>query len=121
MVQPIDRAAFRAAMQAAADGTLTGVTLPGIGACFKRRLTVNEVLEAEEVRKTLKAAGLTVDRKVDVAIGLAQALCDESGCPLLNPSDPADIALLIALPWESVRAAVNGGADAEGEGAAPNA
>lgn len=120
MVQPIDRAAIRAAMHAAAQGSLTGITLPGIGACYKRTLTVNEVLEAEEVRKTLKAAGLTIDRKVDVAIGLAQTLCDEAGRPLLNAADPADIDLLISLPWESVSAALKG-EKSTAEGDAPNA
>lgn len=120
MVQPIDRAAIRAAMQAAAESPLTGITLPGIGACYKRSLTVNEVLEAEEVRKTLKAAGLTIDRKVDVAIGMAQTLCDEAGRPLLDAADPADIALLISLPWESVSAALKG-EQPTAEGAAPNA
>jgi hypothetical protein len=109
MEQPIDRAAFLAALQAAAQPVLVGVDLPGVGACFKRALTAGDVLDAEEAREALKAAGLTVGRKESMAIGLAQSLCDESGVLLLDPCNPAHIRLLVAAPWTSLRGAL--GAD----------
>ena len=97
MVQPIDRAAFLAALQAAAHPALTPTSLPGVGACFKRAVTAGDVLDADDAREALTAAGLTVDRKVNVAIGLAQTLCDEAGQPLLDPHNPDHIRLLIAV------------------------
>jgi hypothetical protein len=121
MVQPIDRAAFLAALQAAAQPDLQGVELPGIGACYKRRVTAGDVLDADDAREALKAAGLPLDRKTSVAIGLAQTLCDEAGRPLLDPKDPAHIRLLIALPWDTLRGVLMPGDEAAAEDAAPNA
>ena len=120
MVQPLDRAAFLAALQAAAQPVLQGVTLPGVGDCFKRQVTAGDVLDAEDARAALQAAGLTVDRKVNVAIGLAQCLCDEAGNPLLDPCNADHVRMLVALPWETLRGAL--GADkAATEAAGPNA
>jgi hypothetical protein len=120
MAQPIDRSAFLAALQAAAQPALTGTTLPGVGACFKRAVTAGDVLDADDARDALKAAGLTIDRKVNVAIGLAQTLCDESGGHLLDPQSPDHIRLLIAQPWSVLRG-VLGADDATTGEDAPNA
>ena len=120
MVQPIDRAAFLAALQAAAQPALTPTTLPGVGACFKRPVTAGDVLDADDARDALKAAGLAIDRKVNVAIGLAQTLCDESGRPLLDPHKADHIRLLMAQPWSVLRGAL-GADEATTEDAAPNA
>lgn len=121
MVQPIDRAAFLAALSAAAQPNLQGVSLPGIGDCFKRSLTAGDVLDAEDVREALQAKGLVIDRKVNVAIGLAQSLCDESGRLLLDPKDPAHIQMLSSLPWATLRGVLMTGEDQRQEGDAPNA
>ena len=121
MVQPIDHAAFLAALQAAAAPALQGVDLPGIGPCYKRPVTAGDVLDADEARDALKAQGLELDRKVNVAIGLAQTLCDESGCPLLDAKNADHIRLLVALPWGAVRGVLMPGDESAAEAADPNA
>lgn len=120
MVQPIDRAAFLAALQASAQPALKPASLPGVGDCWQRPVTAGDVLDASDARDALKAAGLTIDRKVDVAIGLAQALCDETGAPLLDPKNPDHIRLLIAQPWAVLRGALGADQPAAGDGS-PNA
>lgn len=121
MLQYVDRAAILAALQSSAQAAMRPVTLPGIGVCYKRQLTAGDVLDADEIRDHLKASGLVVDRKVNMAIGLSQVLCDEAGAQILDPKDPAHIKLLINQPWAVLRAAV--GADEAAlpqEGADPN-
>jgi len=103
MVQPIDRTAFLAAMAAAAEPALQGVSLPGVGDCFRRPLTAGDVLDAQDAREALQAAGMAIDRKVNMAIGLAQTLCDESGNPLLDAQNADHVRMLAALPWATVR------------------
>lgn len=113
-----DQAAFIAAAQALSAKPLKAVTLPGLPPCFKRVLTAGDVLDAAAVREQLKAGGMEVNSKVNVAIGLAQALCGPAGQPIFEASNRQHIELLISLPWESVRSVA--GADAnEDEG--PNA
>ncbi len=121
MVQPIDHAAFLAALQATAQPALTPTTLPGVGACYKRAVTAGDVLDADDARDALKAAGLPEGRKVNVAIGLAQTLCDESGRPLLDPKNPDHIRLLIAQPWSVLRVALGADDTTPEAAAAPNA
>lgn len=106
MVAPVDRAAFLAALAQAASLRLRGVTLPGIGACYMRPVTAGDVFDAESARAALAAAGVEVTQKVNIAIGLAQSLCDESGAPLLDPANADHIRQLLALPWETVSAAM---------------
>jgi hypothetical protein len=120
MVAPIDRAAFLAAAFAAAQPSLKGVTLPGVGDCWQRPLTAGDVLDAQDARDALAAAGLPADRKVNMAIGLAQTLCDEAGQPLFDPHNPDHVRALVALPWAAVQGLLVG--DKPGpEGDAPNA
>lgn len=106
MVAPVDRAAFLAALAQAAAPRLRGVTLPGIGACYMRPVTAGDVFDAESARAALTAAGVEIKQKVNIAIGLAQSLCDESGAPLLDPANADHIRQLLALPWETVSAAM---------------
>lgn len=121
MVQPLDRAAFLAALQAAATPALKPAQLPGVGSCWQRPVTAGDVIDADDAREALKAAGLTITRKVNVAIGLAQALCDESGNPLLDPHNPDHIRLLIAQPWDVLKGALGADQPAKQEGESPNA
>lgn len=121
MVQPIDRSAFLAALQAAAAPALQGVDLPGIGPCYKRPVTAGDVLDADAAREALKAQGLSLDSKVNVAIGLAQTLCDEAGQPLLDARNADHIRLLLSLPWGSVRGVLMPGEEAAAEAGDPNA
>jgi len=106
MVAPVDRAAFLAALAQAAAPRLRGVTLPGIGACYMRPVTAGDVFDAESARAALTAAGVEITQKVNIAIGLAQSLCDESGAPLLDPANADHIRQLLALPWETVSVAM---------------
>jgi hypothetical protein len=110
-----DPAAFLAALQSAAVVAPKPVTLPGVGACFKRALTTGDVLDAEDHRQALEAAGLKPDRKANMAIGLAQTLCGPTGQPVLNASDPAHIALLTALPWSVIKGLLGDDADGADE------
>lgn len=121
MVQPLDRAAFLAALQAAATPALKPAHLPGVGSCWQRPVTAGDVIDADDAREALKAAGLTITRKVNVAIGLAQALCDELGNPLLDPHNPDHIRLLIAQPWDVLKGALGADQPAKKEGDSPNA
>lgn len=121
MLQFIDPAAFMAALSAAARPSLQAVTLPGVGACYKRPVTVGDVLDAENAHAALVAAGITIDRKAGVAIGLAQTLCTESGQPLLDHGNPEHIRLLMSLPWEALRGVLMPGEEHAAEQAAPNA
>lgn len=121
MVQPLDRAAFLAALQATATPALKPAHLPGVGSCWQRQVTAGDVIDADEARESLTAAGLTITRKVNVAIGLAQALCDESGNPLLDPHNPDHIRLLISQPWDVLKGALVGDKPAKAEGASPKA
>lgn len=109
MVQPIDHAAFLAALQAAAAPALQAIDLPGIGRCFKRTRTVQDLFEQERAIESLKEQGLASDYEVFVAVGLAQALCDEAGRPLLNPSSADDIRLILSLPSRSMDRVLRGG------------
>ena len=120
MVQPLDRAAFLAALQAAAQPALQAIELPGIGRCFKRTRTVHDLFEQEQAVVSLKQQGLDADYEVFVAVGLAQALCDEAGKPLLNPSSADDIRLILSLPSRSMDRVLRGGGQVA-EGADPNA
>jgi hypothetical protein len=110
-----DPAAFIAAAQALASQPLKAVSLPGLPPCFKRVLTAGDVIDAAACRDKLVAAGLPVDAKVNVAIGLAQALCGPAGQPIFDAGNRAHIELLAALPWEAVRSV------AGAEDAGPNA
>jgi hypothetical protein len=121
MVQPMDRAAFLAALQSAAAPTLKPAHLPGVGDCWQRQVTAGDVIDAEEARESLTAAGLTITRKVNVAIGLAQAFCDESGNPLLDPHNPDHIRLLIAQPWDVLKGALGVVKPVKEDGINPNA
>lgn len=121
MVQPIDRAAFLAALQATAQVQLKGVTLPGVGACFKRQQTAGDVLDASEAIAALAAAGLPESSKVRAAVSLAQTLCDESGNPLLDPMNADHIRLLIAQPWDVLKGALGADQPTKPEGDSPNA
>lgn len=115
-MQAFDKEAFIAAAQALASQPLKAVSLPGLPPCFRRVLTAGDVIDAAACRDKLVEAGLPLDAKVNVAIGLAQALCDPAGQPIFDAGNRAHIEVLSALPWESVRS-VAGGSEASG----PNA
>ena len=110
-----DPAAFIAAAQALASQPLKAVNLPGLPPCFKRVLTAGDVIDAAAFRDKLAAAGLVLDAKVNVAIGLAQSLCSPTGQPIFDASNRAHVELIAALPWEAVRSV------AGAEDAGPNA
>ena len=109
-----DPAAFLAALQSAAVVSPKPVTLPGVGQCFKRPLTAGDVLDAEDHRQALAAAGVAVDRKANMAISLAQTLCGPTGQPILSAGNPEHIALLTSLPWSVARGVLGAEADAPG-------
>lgn len=125
MVQPIDREAFLAAAQALAEqsSALKPVSMPGLPACYSRQLITDHVFQAEDARTALKAAGMTIDRKVNAAIGLAQVLCDEAGRPLLDPWNPDHIRLLLSMPWSATSAVLGAeqSASPSDGGGTPNA
>jgi hypothetical protein len=110
-----DPDAFIAAAQALASQPLKAVNLPGLPPCFKRVLTAGDVIDAAACRDKLIAAGLQVDTKVNVAIGLAQSLCSPMGQPIFDAGNRTHIELLSALPWDAVRSVVGA------EDAGPNA
>ena len=117
-------AGFRAALHAAAarPQELRPVTVPGVGSAFVRPLTAGDVFDADAARAALAAAGLPAGRKVDIAIGLAQTLCDDTGAPLLDASNADDIRALLALEWSAMRSLLDAsGAEPTGADHAKNA
>lgn len=84
-----------AAMRAAAVIRPQPVDVPGLGLVYVRALTVAEVEE--------QAADVESQDKHRLARGAARLLCDEHGARLLDPSNPDDVALVAALPWDSLR------------------
>ena len=108
-------AGFRAALHAAAARApaLRPVTVPGVGAAFVRPLTAGDVFDGDAARAALAAAGLPAGRKVDIAIGLAQTLCDDTGAQLLDASNADDIRALLALEWSALRGLLDGAASAD--------
>jgi len=116
---PFDAAAFLAAVQAASQQPPKPITLPGIGACFKRELSVADVEAASVRRAELQSSGTAVTSQTNIAIGLAQVLCGPDGVLIFDMRNPAHMALLTALPWASVSGVMQ--ADAEEEATAKNA
>jgi len=101
---------------------LRPVTVPGVGAAFVRPLTAGDVFDGDAARAALAAAGLPAGRKVDIAIGLAQTLCDDTGAPLLDASNADDIRALLALEWSAMRSLLDAsGAEPTGADHAKNA
>jgi hypothetical protein len=119
MNQPFDAAAFLAAVQAAAQAAPTPVTLPGVGACFKRELSVADVEGASAIRADLEKAGVDVTQGINIAIGLSQVLCGPDGTPIFDARNDAHRAMLAALPWSAVRQVMQEKSD--GDDAAKNA
>lgn len=111
-----DPAAFLAAARVAARVEYKPVQIAGLPPCFRRELRAGDIFDAAAHREALKAAGMELDRKVDIAIGLAQTLCGPSGEPIFDPSSREHVQLLIDLPWDSVRDLITG----KWEGADPN-
>lgn len=97
-----DREAFRAAVRAAAQLRLAGVTLPGIGSCFVRPLTAGDWVDSHSARLRLEADGVEVTPRLRMAIGLAQNLCGPSGESLFSVTSLDDLELLASLPVDAV-------------------
>jgi hypothetical protein len=97
-----DREAFRAAVRAAAQPRLAGVTLPGIGHCFVRPLTAGDWVDSHSARARLEADGVPVTPRLRMAIGLAQNLCGPSGEALFDVMSLDDLQTLAALPADAV-------------------
>lgn len=104
MTQAFDAAAFRAAVQSLTDQPPKPITVPGVGKCFKRELTCADVSEApalrEEIAKQLPALN---ERRLGIAIGLAQTLCGPDGTVIFDAKSPEHVALLARVPWSAVR------------------
>lgn len=97
-----DSAKLLAAAKAAAQAKPVPVTLPGIGDAFRRKLTVADIETAGIVRETLKDQG-KLSRNMNIAVGLAQAICGPDGIPVFDVNSDDHLDILAALPWESVR------------------
>lgn len=91
---------FAAALVAAAQKRRS-VDLPELGRVYIRGLSGADVFDAADHHAALEAAGLVVNKTVKIAAGLAMVMESEAGQRLLNPSDPAHIRALLALPYES--------------------
>ncbi len=104
MTQAFDVAAFRAAIQAVGNQQPKPITVPGVGKCFKREVSVADVTEAQALRKELagQLPGLG-ERRLGIAIGLAQTLCGPDGTPVFDATSPDDVAMLAKVPWAKVR------------------
>lgn len=111
-----DPAAFLVAARELAQPKLREVNIQGLPRCYRRELNAGDIIDAAQHRDTLKAAGLEPNRKVDIAIGLAQGLCGPQGEAIFDAGNREHIELLISLPWESVRSVIAG----DGEGPGPN-
>lgn len=118
-----DREAFRAAVKAAAQPKLAGVTLPGIGAAWVRPLTAGDWVDAHSARQSLEKQGVEITPRLRMAIGLAQNLCGPSGEQIFSPSSVEDLQMLADLPMDVVADAMAkaGDVNAAPEGADPNA
>lgn len=115
-----DREAFRAAVRAAAQPRLSGVTLPGIGHCFVRPLTAGDWVDSHSARATLKAQGVEITPRLRMAIGLAQNLCGPSGESLFSVSSMEDLEMLANLPVDSVSEALSKAADFQAQPETPD-
>lgn len=83
-------------MQATASAKPIPVEVPGWGTVYVRQITVEEVEE-----QTADTEGDKDKRKF--ARAAARVMCDEYGKLLLDPKDPAQIALLATQPWSLLR------------------
>ena len=90
------------AAKAASQTKPVPVTIPGIGAAFKRKLTVADVEIAGSVRERLETSG-KFNRTMSMAVGLAQAICGPDGEAVFDVNNDDHLAILSAIPWESVR------------------
>ena len=97
-----DREAFRAAVKAAAQPKLAGVTLPGIGSAWVRPLTAGDWVDAHSARRALEKQGVDITPRLHMAIGLAQNLCGPSGEAIFSPSSLEDLQMLADLPMDVV-------------------
>jgi hypothetical protein len=97
-----DASKLIAAAQAASQAKPVPVTLPGIGDAFRRKLTVADIEQAGVIRGRLNDDG-KLDRSMSIAVGLAQAICGPDGVPVFDVQNDDHLAILAALPWESVR------------------
>lgn len=111
MAQNFDREAFLAAARAAAAPRLTGVTLPGIGACWVRPLTAGDWIDSHAATLKHEAAGVEITPRIRMAIGLAQNLCGPSGEALFDLTNLDDLTTLAALPVDAVSEALGVSAD----------
>lgn len=98
-----DPAAFRAALQSAIAAAVTPVTLPGIGAAFRRDVTVADVHEAADIAaEHAKTLALT-PKQISVGVGLAQALCGPDGVRIFDPYNGEHVEQLSRMPWSAAR------------------
>jgi hypothetical protein len=97
----IDRAALRAAMEAATKVPPRAVNVPAWGAdpIFIRALTVGEI-EAQT------ADTESVDKK-RIARGVVRIICDEKGERLFDPDNEADVDLISRQSWNTLRAVLD--------------
>jgi hypothetical protein len=97
-----DAAKFIDAARAASKTKPVSITLPGLGAAFKKKLTVADIEQAGAIRAKLSTDG-KLDRSMSIAVGLAQAICGPDGACVFDVGNDDHLAILAALPWESVR------------------
>lgn len=105
-MQAFDKEAFIAAVRAAAQPRMVGVTLPGIGSCWVRPLTAGDWVDAHAVAAKLEADKIEITSRIRMAIGLAQNLCGPEGEALFDVGNLEDLKTLAALPMDAVAQAM---------------
>jgi hypothetical protein len=100
-----DPAKLIAAAKAAAQAKPVPIKLAGIGDAFKRKLTVADIEAAGSVRERMEKAG-KLNQQMNIAIGLAQAICGPDGQPVFDIENDEHLTLLASLPFEAVRGAM---------------
>lgn len=120
MTQVFDKEAFIAAVRAAAQPRMVGVTLPGIGSCWVRPLTAGDWIDAHAVAAKLQADKVEITSRIRMAIGLAQNLCGPDGEALFDVGSLADLKTLAALPMDAVAEAMGIAAELADRKAGPD-
>jgi hypothetical protein len=117
-----DREAFRAAARKAAEPSLVGVNLPGIGAAWVRPLSAGDWVDSHSVRASLEKRGVEFTPRLRMAVGLAQNLCGPDGAAIFDANSLEDLQTLAALPLDKVADALAkaGEMNAAPEGSDPN-
>ena len=92
---------IRDAILATANPKPARYEVDGWGAVYFRTLTVGEILAQQ---KDVQGAG--TENQTALARALCRTLVNEDNSYVFNPDDAADVAIVLTLPWQLVKVAM---------------